>query len=40
MEGSTSRLRVLLDYYHGFSPYGQFFAQKIETVGFGLYLVP
>ena len=38
MEGSTRRLRVLLNYYHGFNPYGQFFAQKIEAVGFGLYL--
>jgi len=38
MDGSTRRLRVLLNYYHGFNPYGQFFAQKIETVGFGLYL--
>lgn len=38
MEGSTRRFRVLLNYYHGFNPYGQFFAQKIETIGFGLYL--
>lgn len=38
MEGSTRRFRVLLNYYHGFNPYGQFFAQRIETVGFGLYL--
>jgi hypothetical protein len=38
MKGSTRRFRVLLNYYHGFNPYGQFFAQKIETVGFGLYL--
>lgn len=38
MDGSTRRLRVLLNYYHGFNPYGQFFAQKIEAVGFGLYL--
>ncbi len=38
MDGSTRRLRVLLNYYHGFNPYGQFFAQKIETIGFGLYL--
>jgi hypothetical protein len=27
-----------VNYYHGFNPYGQFFAQKIETVGAGLYL--
>lgn len=38
MEGSTRRFRALLNYYHGFSPYGQFFAQKIESVGLGLYL--
>ena len=38
MEGSTRRFRVLVNYYHGFNPYGQFFAQKIETIGFGLYL--
>lgn len=35
---STRRLRFLMNYYNGFNPYGQFFAQKIETVGFGLYL--
>ena len=38
MEGSTRRFRVLLNYYHGFNPYGRFFAQKIEAWGFGLYL--
>ncbi len=38
MDGSTRRFRILVNYYHGFNPYGQFFAQKIETVGFGLYL--
>lgn len=37
-EGSTRRFRFLVNYYHGFNPYGQFFAQKIETVGAGLYL--
>ncbi len=35
---SKRRFRFLVNYYHGFGPYGQFFAQKIETVGFGLYL--
>ncbi len=35
--GSTRRLRALLSYYHGFNPYGQFFNQKIEMVGIGLY---
>lgn len=39
MEGSTRRFRALLNYYHGFNPYGQFFGQKIEAFGFGLYLV-
>ena len=37
-EGSTRRFRGLFNYYHGFNPYGQFFAQKIEVFGFGLYL--
>lgn len=36
--GSNRRFRFLLNYYHGFNPYGQFFAQKIQTIGFGLYL--
>ena len=36
--GANRRFRLLINYYHGFNPYGQFFAQKIETVGFGLYL--
>ena len=36
--GSDRRIRLLLNYYHGFIPYGQFFAQKVETVGLGLYL--
>jgi hypothetical protein len=36
--GSSRRLRLLLNYYHGFAPYGQFFAQKVEWVGVGLYL--
>lgn len=38
MEGSTRRFRVLFNYYHGFAPYGQFFAQKVEWFGIGLYL--
>lgn len=37
-EGAPRRFRFLVNYYHGFNPYGQFFAQKIETVGAGLYL--
>ena len=36
--GAYRRFRLLINYYHGFNPYGQFFAQKIETVGIGLYL--
>ncbi len=32
------RFRLLLNYYHGFNQYGQFFNQKIESVGVGLYL--
>lgn len=36
--GSTRRFRLLINYYRGFNPYGQFFAQKIESVGVGLYL--
>lgn len=34
---TTRRLRLLVNYYHGFNPYGQFFNQKIETIGVGLY---
>jgi len=37
-QGSSRRFRFLVNYYHGFNPYGQFFAQKVETVGFGFYL--
>ncbi len=36
--GADRRVRWLVNYYHGFAPYGQFFAQKVETVGAGLYL--
>lgn len=36
--GTDRRFRLLLNYYHGVAPYGQFFAQKIEMVGGGLYL--
>ncbi len=32
------RFRLLLNYYRGFNQYGQFFSQKIESVGVGLYL--
>jgi hypothetical protein len=37
--GGSRRIRLLVNYYNGFNPYGQFFAQKVETVGFGIYLV-
>jgi hypothetical protein len=36
--GALRRFRVLLNYYHGFNPYGQFYGQKVESVGLGLYL--
>jgi hypothetical protein len=38
-DGTARRFRLLLNYYHGFVPYGQFFAQKVETVGIGLYFL-
>jgi len=37
--GSTRRLRLLFTYYNGYNPYGQFFAQKIQNIGLGLYLI-
>jgi hypothetical protein len=37
--GGSRRVRLLVNYYNGFNPYGQFRAQKVETVGFGIYLV-
>lgn len=36
--GATRRLRILLSYYRGYNPYGQFFSQKVENVGIGLYM--
>jgi len=36
--GSLRRFRLLVNYYYGYTPYGQFFAQKTESVGAGLYL--
>ncbi len=36
--GSTRRFRLLLNYYRGHNPYGQFFDQKIETFGIGFYI--
>ncbi|MDF2458200.1 MAG: uncharacterized protein K0S79_616 [Nitrospira sp.] len=37
--GTARRFRLLVNYYHGFAPYGQFFAQKVEMVGVGLYVL-
>ncbi len=34
---ATRRIRLLISYYRGFNPYGQFFSQKIETIGLGFY---
>ena len=34
----SRRFRTLVNYYYGYNPYGQFFRQKIETVGIGVYL--
>jgi hypothetical protein len=35
---SDRRFRFLLNYYHGYAPYGQFFGTKLEMFGFGFYL--
>lgn len=35
---STRRFRFLLSYYRGRNPFGQFFDQKIEAFGFGVYI--
>jgi hypothetical protein len=35
--GATRRIALLLNYYHGFNPYGQFFNQPVESVGTALY---
>lgn len=32
------RLRILAEYYHGFSPFGQFYDARMEYWGLGLYL--
>lgn len=36
--GATRRLRIMLNYYYGYNPYGQFFSEKVQNVGIGLYL--
>jgi hypothetical protein len=37
--GGSRRVRLLANYYEGFTPFGQFFAQKVSSVGVGIYLV-
>ncbi|MDP2382006.1 MAG: DUF1207 domain-containing protein [Nitrospirota bacterium] len=36
--GALRRFRILVNYYHGNNPYGQFYGQKVESVGLGVYL--
>ena len=36
--GALRRFRILVNYYHGNNPYGQFYGQKVESVGLGMYL--
>ena len=36
--GSDRRFRILVNYYHGYSPHGQFFGTKLEMIGAGVYL--
>lgn len=36
--GGDRRFRLLVNYYRGYTPYGQFFGTKMEMVGFGFYL--
>jgi len=37
--GSQRRLRILVNFYHGFNPYGQFVSQKVQSVGVGAYFL-
>jgi hypothetical protein len=37
--GGSRRVRLMANYYNGFTPFGQFFAQKVQSVGIGIYLV-
>jgi len=32
------RLQLLVEYFHGYSPNGQFYSRKIETIGIGAHL--
>ncbi len=36
--GEKRRFRLLVNYYRGFYPYGQFFNEKVQSVGVGFYL--
>jgi hypothetical protein len=35
--GSRRRFRIMATYFHGHNPYGQFYNQKIESIGVGAY---
>lgn len=35
--GSRRRFRIMATYFHGHNPYGQFYTQKIESIGVGAY---
>jgi hypothetical protein len=35
--GSRRHFRIMATYFHGYNPYGQFYNQKIESVGVGAY---
>jgi uncharacterized protein DUF1207 len=37
--GGSRRVRLMVNYYNGFTPFGQFFAQRVQSVGIGIYLV-
>jgi len=34
---ATRRMRLFVNWYYGYNPYGQFFTQKVQTVGIGFY---
>ncbi|HMS83909.1 MAG TPA: DUF1207 domain-containing protein [Nitrospira sp.] len=35
--GSRRHFRIMATYFHGYNPYGQFYNQKIESIGVGAY---
>ena len=35
--GSRRRFRIMATYFHGHNPYGQFYNQKLESIGVGAY---